>query len=89
MVPFAEWNLLQLSNYDQEWKEMEEQSREEYIGSLRRYTNSSKFWQVVLSVIRRPGNVTPQKFYPEISHTVFRAFSTQEKHWVLKRGVQV
>ncbi|XP_051204903.1 AP2-like ethylene-responsive transcription factor At1g16060 [Lolium perenne] len=25
-----------LSNYDQEWKEMEEQSREEYIGSLRR-----------------------------------------------------
>ncbi|KAM0920792.1 hypothetical protein ACQ4PT_007275 [Festuca glaucescens] len=25
-----------LSNYDKEWKEMEEQSREEYIGSLRR-----------------------------------------------------
>jgi hypothetical protein len=36
-----------------------------------------------------PANVTPQKFYPEISHTVFYTFLTQEKHWLLKRGVQV
>uniref|UniRef100_R7W5F8 Ethylene-responsive transcription factor WRI1 n=1 Tax=Aegilops tauschii TaxID=37682 RepID=R7W5F8_AEGTA len=41
LVPLPSYSSL--SSYDQELKEMEEQSREEYIGSLRRYTNNCKF----------------------------------------------
>ncbi|XP_073357237.1 AP2-like ethylene-responsive transcription factor At1g16060 isoform X1 [Aegilops tauschii subsp. strangulata] len=79
-----------LSSYDQELKEMEEQSREEYIGSLRRYTNNSNFWQVVLPVIRSDGVAKCDDTKDLSSSYGFapRLF-TQEKHWFLKRGVQV
>uniref|UniRef100_M8AWI8 AP2-like ethylene-responsive transcription factor n=1 Tax=Aegilops tauschii TaxID=37682 RepID=M8AWI8_AEGTA len=69
---------------------MEEQSREEYIGSLRRYTNNSNFWQVVLPVIRSDGVAKCDDTKDLSSSYGFapRLF-TQEKHWFLKRGVQV
>jgi hypothetical protein len=84
MAPFARWNLSQLSNYEQEWKEMEEQSREEYIGSLRRYSNSSRLWQVVLSDQMGWHMSRPKVLSRDLTHSVLylshagKALASQE-----------